>query len=70
MCFSFATIIRMVPDVYEMLLSVNDIDKTDFFMVLINKITFILIITLLSIIIGVDHSPTLRKNFPKLDLSK
>ena len=51
MCFSFATIIRMVPDVYEMLLSVNDIHKTDFFMVLINKITFILIITLLAIII-------------------
>ena len=70
MCFSFATIMRMVPDVYEILFSVNDIHKTDFFVVLINKITFILIITLLSIIIGVDHSPTPRKNFLKLHLSK
>ena len=51
----------MVLNVYKMLFSVNANCKTDFFMILTHKITFILIITLLSIIMGVDHSPILRK---------
>ena len=51
----------MVLDVYKMLFSVNAKRKIEFFMILILQNTLIILVTFLSTIIGVDHSPNYEK---------